>query len=334
DAKGQLTYANPMAQKILGLTQSAIKERTYDDPKWKNLRIDGSPLPGNEHPMAITMRTEKPVHDFEIAVQPPDKERFYISVNAAPIHDVDGKIIGGIGTFMDVTNRRKAIQQKDEFISVASHELKTPLTSLKASLQLLNRMKEKPNLRVFPKLIDQSNKSLMKVSLLVDELLNATKLTEGHLQLQQTTYTVRLLINDCCPHIRQEGIFELIEEGDLDLVVNADINKIEQVLVNLVNNAVKYAPDSKQIHIHAVKEGAFAKIMVIDKGRGVPPEKLPHLFDRYYRVDTGGHQYSGLGLGLYICNEIVKKHGGTMGAESKLDEGSTFWFTLPLADTA
>nr|WP_242691679.1 ATP-binding protein [Pedobacter sp. SYSU D00823] len=101
----------------------------------------------------------------------------------------------------------------------------------------------------------------------------------------------------------------------------------------MIHNVVKYAPDSKQIRIQVAKEGAFAKIMVIDKGRGISPDKLPHLFDRYYRVDTGGHQYSGLGLGLYIYNEIVKKHGGVMGVESRLEEGSTFWFTLPLYDT-
>ncbi|WP_207420666.1 ATP-binding protein [Desertivirga brevis] len=330
DLSGKLTYANPMAQQILGLSQSAIQERTYHDPKWENLQIDGSPLPHEMHPMSITLRTGKPVHDFEIAVQPPGRERFYISINAAPLRDENGNITGGVGTFMDVTNRRKAIQQKDEFISVASHELKTPLTSLKASLQLLSRMKEKPDPVILPKLIDQSNKSLMKVSLLVDELLNATKLTEGHLQLQATQITLKALINDCCPHIRHEGSFELIEEGDLDLEVNADINKLEQVLVNLVNNAVKYAPESKQIRIRVAREGSFAKIMIIDRGRGVPPEKLPHLFDRYYRVDTGGHQYSGLGLGLYISNEIVKRHGGTMGVESELEKGSTFWFTLPL----
>ena len=140
DAKGTLTYANPMAQKILGLHHSEMLARTFDDPKWSNLQIDGTPLPKEEHPMAIMLKTCKPVYDSEIAVQPPDRERFYISINAAPILDDNGTLIGGVGTFMDVTNRRRITQQKDEFISVASHELKTPMTTLKASMQVLERI--------------------------------------------------------------------------------------------------------------------------------------------------------------------------------------------------
>ena len=111
DTNGKLTYANAMAQKILGLKESEILTRTYDDPKWTNLRIDGSPLPENEHPMAVMMQTRKPVYDYEIGVQPTNSERFYISINAAPIFSNTGELVGGVGTFMDVTNRRKTIQQ-------------------------------------------------------------------------------------------------------------------------------------------------------------------------------------------------------------------------------
>ncbi|WP_462266869.1 ATP-binding protein [Mucilaginibacter sp.] len=331
DAKGNLTYANPMAQRILGLTESEIKQRTFNDPLWQNLRVDGSPLPGHEHPMAITLATGKPVYDYEIGVQPPDKERFYISINAAPVRDEQGNIVAGIGTFMDVTHRRKAIQQKDEFISVASHELRTPITSLKASLQLLNRMKNNPSATMLPRLIDQSNKSLNKVSVLINDLLNATKLTEGHLTLKLAEHAVAQLVADCCDHVRTEGEYQMVTEGDASLNVLADADKIDQVLINLVNNAVKYASDSKTIRIRYEKEGPMAKISVTDYGQGIAPEKVPHLFERYYRVDTGGHQYSGLGLGLYICSEIVKRHGGSIGAESEPGKGSTFWFTLPLS---
>ncbi|RFZ92312.1 PAS domain S-box protein [Mucilaginibacter conchicola] len=330
DINGQLTYANPMAQKILGLTHEEIKERTFYDTQWRNLKLDGSPLPAEEHPMAVMMRTEQPLYDQEIAVQPPQGERFYISINAAPIRDEDGKLVGGIGTFMDVTHRRRAIQQKDEFISVASHELRTPITSLKASLQLLDRMKEKPNAAMLPKLISQSNKSLNKVSVLIDDLLNATKMTEGQLALNKSDFLLAALIEDSCQHIRAEGEFTIRATGDESLMVNADMFKIEQVLVNLVNNAVKYAPDSKTIQIQFIKEGQTAKVSVTDTGPGIPQEKFVHLFERYYRVSSLGHQYSGLGLGLYISSEIIKKHGGEIGVESQLGKGATFWFTIPL----
>jgi two-component system phosphate regulon sensor histidine kinase PhoR len=330
DTAGNMTYANPMAQKILGITQSEILERTYDDPKWQNLRINGTPLPDDEHPMALMMKTGQPMFDQEIAVQPPNAERFYISINAAPIHNENGDIVGGIGTFMDVTNRRKSIQHKDEFISVASHELRTPVTSLQASLQLLNRMKDNPSPVMMPKLIDQANRSLNRVSILIEDLLNATKLGEGQLHLNKSLTSLSQLLDDCCTHIRSGGLYQINTTGDMELQANIDANKIEQVIVNLVNNAVKYAPESKDIDIHISREGDFAKIAISDKGTGIPPEKLPLLFDRYYRVDAAGKQYSGLGLGLYICAEIVKKHDGYIGAESELGKGSTFWFTVPI----
>ena len=330
DAQGKLTYANPMAQKILGLKQSEILERTYDDPQWENLRIDGTPLPPHEHPMAVMMATRKPLFDQEISVQPPDGERFYISINAAPLLDEHGEVTGGIGTFMDVTQRRKIIQHKDEFISVASHELRTPVTTLQAALQLLSRMKDNPSPVMLPKLIDQANKSLNRVSVLIEDLLNTTKMTEGQLHLNKSTTTLSVLLKDCCNHVLTGESHHLTTTGDIHLQANVDANKIDQVVVNLVNNAVKYAPDSKNITINIARENDFAKISISDNGPGIPPEKLPHLFDRYYRVDSSGMQYSGLGLGLYICAEIIKKHNGQIGANSELGKGSTFWFTLPL----
>ncbi|MVN23050.1 ATP-binding protein [Mucilaginibacter arboris] len=331
DTDGQLTYANPMAQKILGLKESAIKERTFDDSKWQNLRIDGSPLPEADHPMAVMLNTGLAVYDCEIAVQPPDKERFYISINAAPIIDSDGKITGGIGTFMDVTNRRKLLQQKEEFISIASHELKTPVTSLKASMQILNRMKNNPSPVMLSKLIDQSNRSLYKLSSLINDLLNTNRISQGQLQLRKTNFTIANMINDCCHHIRTTGTHAITLKGDIALQICADEHQIDQVVVNIVNNAVKYAPDSKEICINIEKLEKFAKISVKDSGPGIPNDKLPHLFDRYYRADYSGIQFSGLGLGLYICAEIIKKHGTEIGVESKPGKGSTFWFTLPLS---
>lgn len=333
DNDGNLVYANPMAQGVLGLKASQLENKIYDDPKWQNLRLDGSSLPEEEHPLFIAIRTGKPVYDHEIAVQPPGREIFYISINAAAIRDENGVITGGISTFMDVTNRRKAMQDKDEFISVASHELRTPITSLKASLQLLERMKNKPSAAMLPRLIEQSNVSLNKVSVLIDDLLNATKFNQGLLVLNKTRFKVSTLIDGCISYLRIKGKYQIVAEGDRDIEVNADFNKLEQVLNNLINNAVKYAPASKTILISSEKTAQTVRISVIDKGPGISPDKLPYLFDRYYRVDSGGHQYSGLGLGLYICSEIIKKHKGEIGANSSLGKGSVFWFEIP-ADPA
>ena len=117
----------------------------------------------------------------------------------------------------------------------------------------------------------------------------------------------------------------------MELQVYADAERVNQVVINFVNNAIKYAPESKEIKINIEKVTDMAKVSVSDKGPGISADKLTHLFDRYYRVDTSGVQYSGLGLGLYISAEIIKKHNGQIGVDSELGKGSTFWFTLPLS---
>lgn len=247
-----------------------------------------------------------------------------------PIKNNDGESLLWVGTATDIHELRLLQQQKDDFISIASHELKTPITTLKASLQLLSRMKDNPTHAMLPNLIAQSNKSLDKVTVLIEDLLNATKVNEGQIHLNKTTFVLSEMIEDCCSYIRIENLYDIVTEGDLKLKVYADADRMNQVIVNFINNAIKYAPESKTIRIHIEKINNMAKVSVKDAGPGITQDKLDHLFDRYYRVQTHGIQGSGLGLGLYICAEIIKKHEGQIGVNSQLGKGSTFWFTLPL----
>jgi PAS domain S-box-containing protein len=234
-----------------------------------------------------------------------------------------------LGTLYDITRDKMAEREKDDFISIASHELKTPLTALKGSLQVLERMKNEPN-KMLPVLLEQASKSMSKVTSLVDELLNASRMSEGQLHLKKTRFNLTKAIEECCLHITAAGNYKIVIEGIKDLEVEADSERIQRVVINLVNNAVKYAPDSKEIVIDIEQFHDRVKITVRDKGPGITKEKIPHLFERFYRVDQSGSQYSGLGLGLYISAEIVRKHGGDIGVDSELEKGSNFWFTLPL----
>lgn len=330
DENGVITFANLMAQRILGLVRS--KEQIFELPAWQYTRLNGTTLPENEYPVPLTIASRKPMYDYEIGVVPTELETIFISVNTAPIFDAEGKkVVSVIATFMDVTHRRKVIQQKDEFISVASHELRTPVTSLKASLQLLDRIKNDPDPELLPVLIEQANKSLNKVSVLIDDLLNSTKMTEGQLHLNKTRFNIAHLVREVSQQILVSSSHHLILQDELETSVVADADKIDQVMVNLINNAVKYGADAKDILVKVEREDGCAKVSVIDNGPGIPPEKLPHLFERYFRVDLNGIQYSGLGLGLYICAQIIKKHEGKIGVESMLGGGSKFWFTLPLS---
>lgn len=270
------------------------------------------------------------VYEAEYMITLPDGDSRWISASGLPRYDMDGKATNMIGVTVDITNRKNFERQKDDFLSIASHELKTPITSLKASLQLLERLKDDLNHNMVPRLIDQAGKSMDKIDTLVNDLLNINRISEGQLSLDKTTFTIADMLQNCCNHVRVTGRHEIIVSGDERLQINADEHRIDQVVVNFVNNAVKYAPNAKQIFIIVEKLEREAKITVRDTGEGIPKELLPYLFDRYYRADYKGKTYSGLGLGLYISAEIIKRHGGNIGVDSVVGEGSSFWFTIPL----
>jgi PAS domain S-box-containing protein len=267
---------------------------------------------------------------YEARVIYADQSIHWVRVQGNVYYDKAGKPKRILGTLLDITHFKRLEQQKDDFISIASHELKTPITSLKASLQLLDKLRDTPTAPIVPKLIDQSLRSMQKISTLVEDLLNVSRSQQTQLSLNKTTFVIADLLHSCCNHVRITGKYELTIKGDLQLKVNADEHAIDQVVVNLVNNAVKYAPDSLVIVMRVEKIGDSVKVSVKDTGPGIAAEKIPFLFDRYYQAQSAGFNNSGLGLGLYISAEIIRKHNGQIGVDSTLGQGSTFWFTLPL----
>lgn len=330
DVSGKVTYVNPMALQILHVSESQIKERIYNDSGWQNLRSDGSLLPIEEHPMHMMLATGQSFYNSEIALQVPGRDIFYISVNAAPLFDHTENLIGGIGTFTDVTARKMIMQGKDDFISIASHELKTPVTALKAALQLLQRSHERLPLESRNKLLGQSITSLDKLSQLINDLLDTSRIEHGHMKIDKQLFSVEDLLKECAQNILNNSNQKIVFEGNVSQVLAADQQQIGQVLINFINNAIKYAPSSKIIIIRISNpENGQLKISVIDEGPGIAPEKLEHIFKRYYRTNYQGQKFTGLGLGLYICADIIKNHGGTVGVESQIGKGSQFWFTLP-----
>lgn len=329
DANGKVTYANAMAEEIMDVSLNDLKNRHYNDEKWTNERLDGSVLPREEHPLFVVLNTQLPVYDHEVAIAKPFGEKRYISINAAPLLNEVDQLTGGIISFTDVTKRRKVLQQKEDFINVASHELKTPVTALKGSLQLLEKMQGRLSEENSRKLVEQANRSLTKLSNLISTLLNVNRISQGRFPINKTKFKIHDLIKDCCSEVNMLGKHELVLNGDLNLEVEADLQLIEQVLVNLVNNAVKYAPNSKEITVKLESLPEGNRISVKDNGPGIPQEKAKHIFERYYQAENLGAYSSGLGLGLYISAEIIEKHGGKIGVDSEIGKGSTFWFTLP-----
>lgn len=243
----------------------------------------------------------------------------------------DGEVKLWLGTNTNIDLQKTNEQKKDEFLSIASHELRTPMTSLRGSMQLLQRMMvTNPPPEKIAMFVNKANNSVDKLVELLDDLMNVSKIQQGQLALNKTWFNLASLAEECCEHTRLDSMQQFTFDGDKTLAVFADYRRIDQVVVNFVGNAIKYSPDSEKIVLTIESLDDFVKLSVRDFGIGISAEKLPHLFDRYFRVDSSGVQFSGLGLGLYISAEIIKRHGGEIGVESQVGKGSTFWFTLPI----
>jgi PAS domain S-box-containing protein len=270
-----------------------------------------------------------PFFTLETCLIKKDKSIIWCEVTSILFPDEGGAL--GYTIIEDVTERRQLKLHKEEFISVASHELKTPITSLKANLQLMSRMIRKDDIDMpqMHKMTENAERNVLKLNYLVDDLLSSTKIEQGHLALNKTTFNLAKLVEDCCSHIRLEGKYHINYQGDPAFTLYADQHKLDQVMVNLVNNAVKYAAGSFEIMIDAEHKAGITKVSVSDFGKGIAPENLTNLFGRYIRLEKDNNKISGLGLGLYICAEIVRLHGGEMGVESEVGAGTTFWFTIP-----
>jgi two-component system CheB/CheR fusion protein len=251
----------------------------------------------------------------------------------------DDDNIDGIAFFgFDVTDLIKAqqatkqlMQKKDEFMSIASHELKTPITSLKGSLQIANRLAGKKSdiSSLFP-FIEKANRQTDKLTTLVDDLLDVTKIQEGKMLFNYTNFNAGDMIRECIEEVQANNASHNIElVGHADQVIYADRPRLEQVISNFLSNAIKYSPEASKVVVTGEVKNNMLKISVRDFGIGIPPDKKEFVFDRFFRVQESSHKFSGLGLGLYISAEIIKRHHGMIGVDSKENEGSTFWFQLP-----
>jgi len=277
---------------------------------------------------ALSSITGDSVLDFQGRIRTTDGVVRWVCLQAKPLDRQHGESYKLLGTISDITKEKLAERDKDDFISIASHELRTPITAMKASLQVLDAMKQAQTPKA-ASLITQANKSMRKITALIDDLLNVNNMKEGQLHLNKTRFRLGSVIDDCCLHVTTEGVFNIVTRGDLNTEVEADSERVQQVIINLVNNAIKYAYATREIEIKVEQFPEAVKISVTDSGPGIAKEKIPYLFDRFYRADSSSGQYSGLGLGLYIAAQIIKRHDGEIGVESELGAGTTFWFTLP-----
>jgi len=247
-----------------------------------------------------------------------------------------------IAVIQDITERKEAeirkteyeilnklVEKKEEFISVASHELKTPITTIKASIQILKRLiqnhSDEHTLLVF---VIKATQQVNKLMSLIGDLFDNTGFNAGKLHLNISRFNFSSLLEEIISSYEGQRVIQI--EGIVDVEIEADEVRLGQVINNFLSNAIKYSPEETPVRIITSLSHGMLKVQIADQGKGIAPEKLEHLFARFYRVDENLTEVSGLGLGLYIASEIIKLHGGTYGVASELGRGSTFWFEIPV----
>ena len=220
-------------------------------------------------------------------------------------------------------------QKKDEFISLASHELKTPLTGINGYIQILMRMVagEQPS-----KYLAKTFQQIQKLTALVNDLLDVSKIEAGKLKFSIEEIDLLKIVSDTVEMVAEtNNTYQIDFKPAIDrCLVFADVQRMEQVLNNLLSNAIKYSPGTDRIEVLLEVRDNFAVVGVKDFGMGIPSEKINNLFSRFYRIDEHTPNISGLGIGLYLSKEIISRHHGQIWVESEIGKGSIFWFSLPM----
>lgn len=277
------------------------------------------------------LKNEKP---YEIEYQfkdpgNPGSYRWFLA-RAIPVYNENMEVEMWIGTCTDINEFKELQNQKDIFLAIASHELKTPLTSLKLYAQYLaNNLKktgDEKNETTAKKIDEQVN----KLNALVGELLDVTKIQKDKMSLHISEFNFDDLVIDIIEEQKMASNHKIIFNGEKVGNIRGDRNRISQVMSNLINNAVKYSPNAREIIVSTAAMKDTVKFSVRDFGIGIPKENLKHVFDQFYRVNGDKeHTISGLGLGLYISSEIIKRSNGKIFVSSERGKGSVFGFELP-----
>ncbi len=320
DKNARNIKANRMMETIIGrkLKNSMELEDFRIPPQYSNLKV--------------TIRRGKAVKNFEMEFVRPDKKIAFVRIDAAPIKDKKNKVIAWVSAVMDITERKQLENRKDEFINLASHELKTPITSLKLYMDVLEKQIRNTNEKKSVKIVSELQEQIDRLGTLVIDLLDVSRIQTGKLAINTTDFRLDSMIEDALEVLKRTTAKHKLILKKTPATVTADRYRTYQVMTNLVTNAIKYSPAGGDIIISVKKEKNYALVSVQDFGIGIEKDQQDKIFDRLYQVEGKSSTYPGLGLGLYISKQIVKRNKGKMWVESETGKGSTFYFTLPLAN--
>ncbi len=330
DTAGNLVLANSVARRILELPRRGRLTRARHWVRLDLRALDGTPLPEDERPLSRALRGER-FESFEIVLVCRGGSRRRLAFNGSAVLGAHQAVSLAVLTFRDVTELRKLEQTKEEYISLISHDLRSPLTAILGRAQLLARALPHADLALMVHHARAILDSARRMDALIQDLVETSRLEAGKPVLEPELTDLAALIREAIAALPVEAEQRRIHVASPGRapVVRCDRRLITRVLVNLLSNALKFSPPESPIDVRVSTRDGEAVVAVTDHGTGIPAEALPHLFEKYFQTEAGRAR-GGLGLGLYLSRLIVEASGGRIWARSRVGVGSTFSFSLPL----
>jgi signal transduction histidine kinase len=342
DRNGFIHYYNARAVELWGREPRCGDGGERFSGAQRLFRLDGAPLPHDQCPMAETLGTGHPHRNGRIIIERPDGARVMVMLNVGPIHDGSGLVIGAVNIFQDVAQEeelrdqasrlRDADRRKDEFLAMLAHELRNPLSAISSAVQLIRNSRAPEHLEWSTEVIERQVKHLAR---LVDDLLDVSRIIRSKVQLCTEVVDIGPILSSAVDTVRpliEERKHKLHVSFDCGMLrVKADPVRLEQVVVNLLTNGAKYTESGGSLWLNAEQDGADVVISVRDNGLGIPPEKIPEMFDLFVQGDrSAARSEGGLGIGLTLVKTLVEMHGGTVTASSDgPGQGSEFTVRIP-----
>lgn len=333
DIHGKVVFANQAAAKATGNeSANALISRTYKDYKSKFVLYDenGNVFPVEKLPGRRAFAGEENPSNLLKYVDTKNNETHWVIVKSKAIYDDNKKPFLVVNVITDITDRQELEARKDDFMNMVAHELKTPLTTTKVFSQILEKDFLKKKDRKSVEYIHKMNGQIDKLAELVHDLLDVTRINAKGLQMHKETFIIKDLAKEIIDSLQNITKHPIQFDWHTTSPVFADKERIRQVLMNLLTNAIKYSPQEKKIIVSSHKRDNAILVSVTDFGVGIPKKHQNKIFERFYQAPSNDGTYPGLGLGLYISSQIISQHQGKIWVESKRGTGSTFYFTLPI----
>ncbi|MBI2953524.1 MAG: PAS domain-containing protein [Chloroflexi bacterium] len=329
-AAGETVRINSAAVDLLGYSAEDLKKPVVKQiALLRPETIDGKPFLEAEFPFMRAMRGER-VRGVIMRLHPRYDGVIWTSVSAAPIHSPEGVLLGTVAIIADITQMHEAQKHHEYFIHTISHDLRNPLGVIRGHAQMILRCLDKKD--IVRTSAGSILTSTVRMNAMIQDLVDSARLETGQLELKRQPVDLAAYLTSLLEQTKSYMDVRRIKLAVPKTLppVSADPDRLERIFVNLLGNALKYSPQDTEVLLKVESGELAVTVSVTDRGVGIAPEDMQHLFERYYRA-KGARKAEGLGLGLYIAKMLVEAHGGHIWAESTLGKGSTFYFTLPVA---